>query len=77
MSVDLTAGFLTSRGGEACVPCPDGAACAGFVSNLQTIPQARPGYWGDPGFPTVFYECKSASQCLGRFYCSLGHMGRP
>ena len=75
-SVDLTAGRVSDRGGEACVPCPDGATCAGFVNNLQAIPVTTAGYWGDPAHPTVFYECKTPTTCASNYYCGAGHMGR-
>jgi hypothetical protein len=76
MTKDLSAGYTSARGGEECVPCPDGATCPGFRDNVQTIPRPAMGYWGDPAYPTVFYECKSASTCASDFYCGAGHMGR-
>ena len=73
--VDLTAGYQSARGGQACVACPGGASCAGFVNNLQTIPTTQAAYWGDVNYPTLFYECKSDSDCSAGYYCGEGRMG--
>ena len=73
----LPAGLQNSSlGGQACVACPTGANCLGFVGDIQTIPYNVQGYWGEPGYPYVFFECKSADDCNSNYQCGNGRRGR-
>ena len=44
LTVVCAPGFY-GREDEDCLPCPDGADCAGFVDGTHTYPQARPNFY--------------------------------
>ena len=73
---DLSLGYTTDKGGAACIPCPVGASCPGFVNNLQTIPRPTQGYWGDPRYPVLFYECQTSDTCSANYQCGDHLTGR-
>ncbi|KAK3278662.1 hypothetical protein CYMTET_13415 [Cymbomonas tetramitiformis] len=53
-------GFYESSDGNSpkkCKICPAGAWCAGSINGTAILPVPLDGYWGDPHFPTRFFEC--------------------
>ena len=54
-----------------CMPCPDGAVCAG--GNI--LPVAKPGYaqlaYSDPSEPPYFFHCKTPEACPGGSITSI------
>ena len=55
--------------GVACHACPEGAACPGGGAPPRNVD----GYWGDPKYPTAFYEADDAEE---GFVCASGFKGR-
>ena len=65
----------TALGGLACEPCPDGAECLGFADGMQTAPRTKANFWGDPSYPSTFFECE-VGHCLEDYQCAPGRTGR-
>ena len=65
-----------SLGGQACVVCPTGSNCLGFSGGVQTIPSTSQGYWGEPRYPYVFFECQTPDACDPDYECGEGRRGR-
>ena len=65
----------STAAGQPCDVCPEGATCAGFDGTAQTIPTSQEGFWGDPAYPSAFFEC-DVGRCSANYQCYAGWAGR-
>ena len=77
----IEAGALCARCAvpAICAACPEGGTCAGFeqlspMLGTDAPPVNARGFWGDPRFPTEFYEC-AEGRCEANYTCSDGYAG--